>query len=72
MAKDITPVLEGTPSLEEAVLVKKSARASTIYTTSEVDCWIGGVHYEIGKEKEAKVPEDVAAILTNCRKAYRR
>ena len=53
---------------QEVTVIKKSA----IYALEDIDAWVGGTHYQLRKDKEHKVPEDVAAILTNSRKGYRR
>lgn len=42
-----------------------------IHTLEEVDCWVGGNHYQLRKDRDFSVPSDVASVLTNARKAYR-
>lgn len=56
----------------EVTVIKKVSKSVAFYALEEIDSWIGGTHYQLKKDKEHKVPEDVAAILTNSRKGYRR
>ena len=56
---------------QEVTVIKKSAKSVAFYAL-DIDAWVGGTHYQLRKDKEHKVPEDVAAILTNSRKGYRR
>lgn len=42
-----------------------------IHTVENVDCVIGKVHYVIAKNKDIKVPTDVASILNKANIAYR-
>ena len=42
-----------------------------IHTLEEVDCWVGGNHYQLRKDRDHSVPPDVAAVLVNARKVYR-
>ena len=63
---------EGTQEeTQEAQIVKTPIKNVKIHTLEEVNCYIGGTHYSFAKGKEASVPSDVAAILTNSQKAYR-
>lgn len=57
---------------QEVTVIKKSAKSVAFYALEDIDAWVGGTHYQLRKDKEHKVPEDVAAILTNSRKGYRR
>lgn len=57
---------------QEVTVIKKSTKSVAFYALEDIDSWVGGVHYELRKDKEHKVPEDVAAILTNGHKGYRR
>lgn len=56
----------------EVTVIKKASKSVAFYALEEIDSWIGGTHYQLKKDKEHKIPEDVAAILTNSRKGYRR
>lgn len=63
---------EGTQEeTQEAQVIKTPIKNVKIHTLEEVNCYIGGIHYSFAKGKEASVPTDVAAILTNSQKAYR-
>ena len=57
---------------QEVTVIKKSAKSVAFYALEDIDAWVGGTHYQLRKDKEHKVPEDVAAILTNSHKGYRR
>lgn len=57
---------------QEVTVIKKSAKIVAFYALEDIDAWVGGTHYQLRKDKEHKVPEDVAAILTNSHKGYRR
>ena len=48
-----------------------TAKNVKIHTLEEVDCWIGGVHYQFRKDRDFSVPSDVASVLVNARKVYR-
>ena len=56
---------------QEAKVTTTPIKNVKIHTLEEVNCYIGGTHYSFAKGKEASVPSDVAAILTNSQKAYR-
>ena len=56
---------------QEAQVTTTPIKNVKIHTLEEVNCYIGGSHYSFAKGKEASVPSDVAAILTNSQKAYR-
>ena len=71
-AQVLNPESEGTQEeTQEAQIVKTPIKNVKIHTLEEVNCYIGGTHYSFAKSKEASVPSDVAAILTNSQKAYR-
>lgn len=67
--EEVTTVVD---TEQEITVIKKSAKSVTFYALEDIDAWVGGTHYQLRKDKEHKVPEDVAAILTNSRKGYRR
>ena len=48
-----------------------SVKPVKVHTLEEVDCWIGGNHYQLRKDHDHSVPSDVAAVLVNARKVYR-
>ena len=56
---------------QEAQVTTTPIKNVKIHTLDEVNCYVGSVHYSFAKGKEASVPSDVAAILTNSQKAYR-
>lgn len=64
-------VQDGTQEQTTEAKVNYSVKNVKIHTLEEVDCYIGGIHYSFAKGKDASVPSDVAAILTNSQKAYR-
>ena len=71
-AQVFNPESEGTQEeTQEAQVVETPIKNVKIHTLEEVNCYIGGTHYSFAKGKEANVPSDVAAILTNSQKAYR-
>ena len=71
-AQVLNPESEGIhEKTNEAQVVEAPIKNVKIHTLEEVNCYIGGAHYSFAKGKEASVPSDVAAILTNSQKAYR-
>ena len=75
-AQVLNPESEGTQEEtkdenKEAKVVENPIKMVKIHTLEEVNCYIGGAHYSFAKGKEASVPSDVAAILTNSQEAYR-
>lgn len=52
-------------------VVLNTGKKVTIHTVDDVDCIVAGTPYKMAKDKTFKVPSDVAAILTNAKKAYR-
>lgn len=67
--EEVTTVVD---TEQEVTVIKKSAKSVAFYALEDIDAWVGGTHYQLRKDKEHKVPEDVAAILTNSCKGYRR
>ena len=67
--EEVTTVVD---TEQEVTVIKKSAKSVAFYALEDIDAWVGCTHYQLRKDKEHKVPEDVAAILTNSRKGYRR
>ena len=67
--EEVTTVVD---TEQEVTVIKKSAKSVAFYALEDIDAWVGGTHYQLRKDKEHKVPEDVAAILTNSHKGYRR
>lgn len=71
-AQVLNPEPKGTQEeIQEAQVIEAPIKNVKIHTLDEVNCYVGGVHYSFAKGKEASVPSDVAAILTNSQKAYR-
>lgn len=72
---------EGTDQLEAKIEpeVKKPTAAVTgkvtkktrIHCVENVDCIVAGNRYKFPKGKETEVPDDVAAILSSAKKAFR-
>ena len=65
-------IVETAQDNAEVTVIKKTSKSVAFYALEEIDSWIGGIHYQLKKDKEHKIPEDVAAILNNSRKGYRR
>lgn len=59
------------PKAPKAAVQAPTNNSVKIHTLEEVNCVIAGIPYVFAKGKDAKVPSDVAAILTNSQKAYR-
>lgn len=51
---------------------KTAAKLVEIHTIEPVDATIAGNRYVFRKDTDHKVPSDVAAILSNSKKAYRK
>lgn len=56
---------------EEPIEQQVNVKPVKVHTLEEVDCWIGGNHYQLRKDRDHSVPPDVAAVLVNARKVYR-
>lgn len=56
----------------EIKVSKTKEKLVEIHTTEAVDANIGGNRYVFRKNTDQKVPVDVAAILSNSKKAYRK
>lgn len=65
-------VVEGEVANEvtEATITTEEKKVR-IHVVEPIDCIIAGVPYVFAKDKDVTVPEDVAAILTYSKKAYR-
>lgn len=61
---------EKAPVADE-VVVSATVKKVKIHTLEDVDSIISQIPYKIGKDKDAVVPSDVAAVLCFARKAYR-
>ena len=73
MARDKMEAMKGSEEeqIAEATVVENKVKAVKIRVYEDTECTIGGNIYSIKKDGEAKVPEDVAAILVTAKKAYR-
>lgn len=49
----------------------KVTKKTRVHCVENVDCIIAGNRYKFPKEKETEVPDDVAAILSSAKKAFR-
>lgn len=58
--------------VQEIRISKTKEKLVEIHTTEEIEATIGGVKYNFRKDSDQKVPVDVAAILSNSKKAYRK
>lgn len=58
--------------VQEIRISKTKEKLVEIHTTEEIEATIGGVKYNFRKDTDQKVPVDVAAILSNSKKAYRK
>lgn len=54
-----------------AVVTGKVTKKTRIHCVENVDCIIAGNRYKFPKGKETEVPDDVAAILSSAKKAFR-
>lgn len=54
-----------------AAVTGKVTKKTRIHCVENVDCIIAGNRYEFPKGKETEVPDDVAAILSSAKKAFR-
>jgi hypothetical protein len=49
----------------------KVTKKTRIHCVENVDCIVAGNRYKFPKGKETEVPDDVAAILSSAKKAFR-
>lgn len=49
----------------------KVTKKTRVHCVENVDCIIAGNRYKFPKGKETEVPDDVAAILSSAKKAFR-
>lgn len=49
----------------------KVTKKTRVHCVENVDCLIAGNRYKFPKGKETEVPDDVAAILSSAKKAFR-
>lgn len=54
-----------------AAVTGKVTKKTRIHCVEDVDCIIAGNRYKFPKGKETEVPDDVAAILSSAKKAFR-
>ena len=54
-----------------AAVTGKVTKKTRVHCVENVDCIIAGNRYKIPKGKETEVPDDVAAILSSAKKAFR-
>lgn len=54
-----------------AAVTGKVTKKTRIHCVENVDCIIAGNRYKFPKGKETEVPDDVAAILSSAKKAFR-
>lgn len=54
-----------------AAVTGKVMKKTRIHCVENVDCIIAGNRYKFPKGKETEVPDDVAAILSSAKKAFR-
>jgi hypothetical protein len=54
-----------------AVVTGKVTKKTRIHCVENVDCIVAGNRYKFPKGKETEVPDDVAAILSFAKKAFR-
>lgn len=54
-----------------AVVTGKVTKKTRVHCVENVDCIIAGNRYKFPKGKETEVPDDVAAILSSAKKAFR-
>lgn len=54
-----------------AAVTGKVTKTTRIHCVENVDCIVVGNRYKFPKGKETEVPDDVAAILSSAKKAFR-
>lgn len=54
-----------------AAVTGKVTKKTRIHCVENVDCIVAGNQYKFPKGKETEVPDDVAAILSSAKKAFR-
>lgn len=54
-----------------AAVTGKVTKKARIHCVENVDCIVAGNRYKFPKGKETEVPDDVAAILSSAKKAFR-
>ena len=54
-----------------AAVTGKMTKKTRIHCVENVDCIVAGNRYKFPKGKETEVPDDVAAILSSAKKAFR-
>lgn len=54
-----------------AAVTGKVTKKTRIHCVENVDCIIAGNRYKFPKGKETELPDDVAAILSSAKKAFR-
>lgn len=54
-----------------AAVTDKVTKKTRIHCVENVDCIVAGNRYKFPKGKETEVPDDVAAILSSAKKAFR-
>jgi hypothetical protein len=54
-----------------AAITGKVTKKTRIHCVENVDCIVAGNRYKFPKGKETEVPDDVAAILSSAKKAFR-
>lgn len=54
-----------------AAVTGKVTKKTRVHCVENVDCIIAGNRYKFPKGKETEVPDDVAAILSSTKKAFR-
>lgn len=54
-----------------AAVTGKVTKKTRIHCVENVDCIVAGNRYRFPKGKETEVPDDVAAILSSAKKAFR-
>ncbi len=54
-----------------AAVTGKVTKKTRIHCVEDVDCIVAGNRYKFPKGKETEVPDDVAAILSSAKKAFR-
>lgn len=72
---EVTKVEEAKIELEvkkpTAAVTGKVTKKTRIHCVENVDCIVAGNRYKFPKGKETEVPDDVAAILSSAKKAFR-
>ena len=65
------PEVTKVEEVKTVAVTGKVTKKTRVHCVENVDCIIAGNRYKFPKGKETEVPDDVAAILSSAKKAFR-